>query len=142
VAIERDQGFVIVRPEFSYENIPKSAQQAVPGFSLSPEFQELLENDLEEFPGIVLGALRRFVLRLQVREGELSVEEGQSLTHGYEFIERLASSSDEKLRTALVEEIFEVLNPNAAVTRGFYERLGQTGRRLYHQHCIDPTTRT
>ena len=125
----RDPDFVLVKRDFAYDRIPELVEE-VTGFRDSPEWRELEQNGLDELPGVVLGALRRFLLRLS-EEGNCA----ESLSRGFEFIEKLAASDDSELQNAVVSEVFEVLEPGTSATRHFYEQLGDRATELYRQYC-------
>ena len=134
----RDPDFVVVQRDFAYDRIPQLVQ-SVAGFGESPEWRELEQNDLDELPGVVLGALRRFLLRLS-SEADVSPrgDLAESLSDGFDFIEKLAASDDSELKNAIVAEIFEPLEPGTEATRHFYRQLGTSAAELYRKYCLHP----
>jgi len=134
----REPDFVLIQRDLSYERIPQLVEHLVE-FVGSQEWQELLQNDLDELPGVVLGALRRFLIRLSTEAATLSTASlAGNLSHGFEFIEKLVASEDTELQNAVVIEIFEPLEPGTNETRRFYEHLAVRSAELYRKHCLGP----
>lgn len=128
----KEPDFVLVKRDLRYGRIPELVKQ-VTGFRESEEWIELEQNDLDELPGVVLGALRRYLLRL-AKEGKAN----SGLVGGFDFIERLAASDDSELRNAVVTEVFEPLEPGTDRTRGFRAQLGPCSSELYREYCNVP----
>lgn len=118
--------FRIAHSDFSYAKLPRLILEAVVGFKGSPEYQELVDDGCDDLPGVVLSAVRRAILRSLPEPTRSPLVET-----GFDFIENLARSSDDRLNTALVEEILELLDPADEASRMFISRLQPASRRLY-----------
>ena len=115
-----------------YEDLP-DVLLAIPGFKESPEFQLVAENT--DLPGVIVGALRRYVERLEgeAGRGTLDANSEASLEGAYDTFERMAASGDPAVENALVVEVFEHLDGGEGVKRRIVERLGPRSSALYER---------
>ena len=120
--------------EKEYRSIPQLLMREVRGFAESPEYRSL-ENHGLELPGVVCGALVRFLTRLQKRaiESTMDKEAAESLVDSYRVVEQLSSSSDPDVVNAVVVEIFENLDCEPRVLEAIKARLGKVSRHLYEE---------
>jgi hypothetical protein len=123
-------------PEFElrprqYDRLPDFLVRSVPGFEESPEFARVRE--FRELPGVVVGALTPFLLRLEAtsQKGMLDAGAADSLEGLYRAIEAMASSDDLEVQNALVVEVFEHLHGSRSVVARIENKLHPRSRALY-----------
>lgn len=116
----------------AYSRVPQLVVHTVPGFAASPEFTALGKHELQ-LPGVVCGALAKFLVRLQksIIAGAVSDETSEGLAASYQVIEQLATSADPEVVNAVVVEIFENLDCEPSVLEVIKARLGKVSRQLY-----------
>ncbi len=118
--------FELVRHHLRYDNLHKAIPENVVGFVDTPEYQNLVDTECDDLPGVVLGCLRRTILRLlKERPG------AQLLDQAFHFVECLATADDARVRNAVVEEVFEILDPAEVLTQQFRARLGEGSKQLF-----------
>lgn len=125
-----------VRVPGEYDGLPEYLLREVPGFAESPEFELVAAN--RDLPGVVVGAVGSYLLRLQKSEIRRETDEAESaaLTRAYEVLEEMASSPDGHVRNALQVEIFEHLHTNDVVVAAVETRLGPRSSALFRRWAV------
>ena len=116
------------------EEVPCFLEKAAPGFSRSEEFLGL-EPEFKKIPGLVCGAFKDYLVRLQglAEKGSADPQTLVELEKAYEAIETLASSNDPNVENLVVVEIYEHLAlSNGALIR-FKQHLKTKSLNLYKQ---------
>lgn len=115
----------------SYGQLPEFLLERIPGFRDSPEFG--LVEDCIDLPGVIVGALSPYVVRLETenRKGTLDETGEASVDAVYAAFEGMAASGDPNIETALVVEVFEHLHCGPRVRRRIVSRFGPYSRAAY-----------
>lgn len=115
-----------------YADLPDFLIRSVPGFGTSPEFA--LVADCFDLPGVIVGALRSFLERLDTasRADDFDASSAASLEAVYRVIEAMASSGDPEVQNAVVVEIFEHLQEDQSIR----ENLHPLSRALYERWIV------
>ena len=121
-----------VRRQSESEKVADFLLRVMPAFGQSQEFKQL-DGPLRKVPGLVAGALKDYLIRLQEFEtrGNADAEALNALENVYRAIEELASNPDPGVQNLLVTEIFEHLwcpEPTLAVIK---QRLKPKSSALY-----------
>jgi hypothetical protein len=115
-----------------YEDVPDLLVEMVPGFEDSPEFALVADN--RELPDVVLGALARFVVRVETTSATGSLDEDAASRAGaYQAIETLAASADPHVVNGVVVGVFEVLDATPRVLATIEQSLLPKSRELYER---------
>src|SRR6187200_2995399 len=106
-----------------YDRLPEFLVRRVPGFEQSPEY--LLVADNFDLPGVIVGALTPFVVRLEKasQSGTLDAAGAASLAGVYQAIEEMAASDDPEVENAVVVEVFEHLDADPRTLAAIREHL-------------------
>lgn len=115
--------------ETSYSKLPDTILILDPEFRLSQEYCDLVEEGMDDLPGVFLSRFGKYLLR---RIGD-SIQPSNEPAYG--LIERLLESGDREVEEAVVNEIFEVRDEPPAVLRRFFDSLGSLGQSLYERTC-------
>lgn len=117
--------------QWKYSTLPELIPAHVPHFVQSQEYVSLVEEGVDDLPGVFLGRYGEYLIRISTDEDVPP----EMITKAFDVIEQLIATGDRDLRDAVVNEIFEVRDEKSDALRAFYTRLGPAARSLYDESC-------
>lgn len=117
-----------------YNKVPEFLALELPGFPSSEEFQRL-DAKLRNTPGLVCGAFKDYLVRLQEAEvnDKINAQDVAELDRAYDAIEKLACSADPEVENVVVVEILEHLWCSEATLARIKQRLKPKSLALYNR---------
>lgn len=125
--------------EDAYKNVPARLVRTVVGFSESPEYSRLSSFD-RQTPGIVCGALIRYLVRLQgdSMSGQLREEETATIAQCYAAIEDLASDKNIDVVNLVYVDVFDNMHCSDDVREVIVNHLAPAAKAAYQDWLSKP----
>lgn len=119
----------MMRPRIDYPDMVAGLLRFDPAFERSAEYSAVVDEGMDDLPGVVLARFGRYLMRLAVGGDELACQ------RAFGALETLLQQGDHRVEEAVTNEVLEVRWEDSARLRRFFARLGPQGKSLYERTC-------